>query len=345
MIELSRHIEALLLTHDLVIVPGLGGFVARRAPARYVADESLFLPPLRTIGFNPALTFNDGLLVQSYMAVYESTYPDTLRMIEEAVDELKNKVLAGEEVLLHGIGTLSASLDGPLRFSPCEAGAVSPSLYGLGSFVAETIGGTTHRQHRRRQVARRRLRTAARRTRQAWHAASGYVTAAVVALLFYFAWAQPLATDQAGGQSLGAAINPTGLPAPHNNINEKIAKPAVAASKTKAEAPQLLPVEASKEAAKPAEKPSEHKANPASSKTEAQGRYTLVLVSQVPMSKAEAYAAEMREEGLTEANAFAKGKMVRVIYGRYADEAEARSQLNQLKRHSERFADAWVLAL
>ena len=157
MIELSRHIEALMLTHDLVIVPGLGGFVARCAPARYMADESLFLPPLRTIGFNPDLTFNDGLLVQSYMAVYESTYPDTLRMIEEAVDELKNKLLAGEDVQLHGIGTLSASLDGPLRFTPCEAGVVSPSLYGLGSFVTTATDSVPHRQHRRRQPHPRRI--------------------------------------------------------------------------------------------------------------------------------------------------------------------------------------------
>lgn len=345
MIELSRHIEALLLTHDLVIVPGLGGFVARRAPARYVADESLFLPPLRTIGFNPALTFNDGLLVQSYMAVYESTYPDTIRMIEEAVDELKNMVLAGEEVQLHGIGTLSASLDGPLRFTPCEAGAVSPSLYGLGSFVADTIGSVAHRPHHRRLVARRHLRTAARRAKQTWQAASGYVTAAVVALLFYFAWSQPLATDQAGGQSLGAAITPTGLPAPHTVKTDKPAPMSAQTSGRKADVPRLVPVEAPKQATPTAEAATEDQTKSAHSANDAKGRYTLVLVSQVPMSKAEAYAAEMREEGLTEANAFAKGKMVRVIYGRYADEAEARAQLSQLKRHSERFADAWVLAL
>ena len=345
MIELSRHIEALMLTHDLVIVPGLGGFVARCAPARYMADESLYLPPLRTIGFNPDLTFNDGLLVQSYMAVYESTYPDTLRMIEEAVDELKNKLLAGEDVQLHGIGTLSASLDGPLRFTPCEAGVVSPSLYGLGSFVTTATDSVPHRQHRRRQVARRRLRTAARRTKQVWHAASGYVTAAVVALLFYFAWSSPLASDQAGNQSLGAAINPTCLPTLHHSQCDKTANKPATVAHNKADKPRLLSAEAVKPAAEPAKPSAKHNAPTSAVTPEAEGRYTLVLVSQVPMHKAEAYAADMREEGLTEARAYAKGKMVRVVYGRYASEAEARDQLTQIKRHSERLADAWVLAL
>lgn len=42
MIELSRHIESLMLKHDCVIVPGLGGFVTQYVPARRVDDEQLF---------------------------------------------------------------------------------------------------------------------------------------------------------------------------------------------------------------------------------------------------------------------------------------------------------------
>ena len=71
MIELSQHIEVLLLENDCVIVPGLGGFVAHYTPAIQV-EENVFLPPTRTIGFNPQLKLNDGLLVQSYMAVYDT---------------------------------------------------------------------------------------------------------------------------------------------------------------------------------------------------------------------------------------------------------------------------------
>ena len=53
MIELSRHIENLLLKHNCVIVPQLGGFVTQYVPARYISEEQIFLPPYRSVGFNP----------------------------------------------------------------------------------------------------------------------------------------------------------------------------------------------------------------------------------------------------------------------------------------------------
>lgn len=62
MIELAQHIEVLLLENDCVIVPGLGGFVAHYTPAMRVAEENVFLPPTRIIGFNPQLKMNDGYL-------------------------------------------------------------------------------------------------------------------------------------------------------------------------------------------------------------------------------------------------------------------------------------------
>src|SRR5699024_11270585 len=85
MIELAQHIEVLLLENDCVIVPGLGGFVAHYTPAMRVAEENVFLPPTRIIGFNPQLKMNDGLLVQSYMAVYDTDFSDATRIVEKEV--------------------------------------------------------------------------------------------------------------------------------------------------------------------------------------------------------------------------------------------------------------------
>lgn len=79
MIELAKHIEVLLLDNDCVIVPGFGGFVTHYIPATRIAEENLFLPPTRIIGFNPSLTMNDGLLAQSYASVYDTTFPDATK--------------------------------------------------------------------------------------------------------------------------------------------------------------------------------------------------------------------------------------------------------------------------
>ena len=62
MIDIAQHIEYLLMRHDCVVVPGLGAFLVNDEPARYVAETHSFLPPSRTIGFNPEVRHNDALL-------------------------------------------------------------------------------------------------------------------------------------------------------------------------------------------------------------------------------------------------------------------------------------------
>ena len=134
MIELDRHIEILLLSNDCVIIPGLGGFMAHHVSARYDEKEHLFLPPLRTLGFNPQLKMNDSLLVQSYVEAYDLSYPEALRRIEDEVDELKQHLENEGTYELNDIGVLAVNDDGNYIFSPCEAGILTPELYGLGTF-------------------------------------------------------------------------------------------------------------------------------------------------------------------------------------------------------------------
>ena len=139
MIELDRHIEILLLNNDCVIVPGLGGFMTHHVEARYDADDQMFLPPLRTLGFNPQLTMNDSLLVQSYIEAYDISYPEALRRIESEVEELKQHIDAAGCYELNDIGVLSMNEEGKYLFTPCEAGILTPALYGLSSFEMKPI--------------------------------------------------------------------------------------------------------------------------------------------------------------------------------------------------------------
>ena len=132
-IELERHIEILFLSNDCVIVPGLGGFMAHNINARYEEREHLFLPPLRTLGFNPQLNINDSLLVQSYIEAYDISYPEALQRIEGEVEELRQHLQNEGSYELNDIGTLALNEDGNYVFSPCEAGILTPVLYGLTS--------------------------------------------------------------------------------------------------------------------------------------------------------------------------------------------------------------------
>ena len=135
MIELSRHIESLLLDNDCVIVPELGGFIAHYQPAYYVEAERIFLPPTRKVGFNPQLTMNDGLLAQSYMQVYHMDYSDAMNRISENVNALKDVLSQEGSVELHGIGVLRHNIYDEYEFQSIESGLLSPSLYGLDAFT------------------------------------------------------------------------------------------------------------------------------------------------------------------------------------------------------------------
>lgn len=132
--ELSRHIEVLLLENDCVIVPGLGGFIAHNKAAEFKDSANVFCPPLRTIGFNPQLTINDGLLAQSYMQSYDTDFPDASRKIESVVSQIKESLYKNGQAELDNIGTLYYTMAGTYGFEPYNNAFFSPSLYGLGSF-------------------------------------------------------------------------------------------------------------------------------------------------------------------------------------------------------------------
>lgn len=139
MIELAQHIEVLLLENDCVIVPGFGGFVAHYASAVRVEEENIFLPPTRTIGFNPQLKMNDGILVQFYMAVYDTNFPDATRMVEQEVEELIAVLHEEGKTDLGNIGEIRYTIHNTYEFIPYDNKITTPYLYGLDSFEMKDL--------------------------------------------------------------------------------------------------------------------------------------------------------------------------------------------------------------
>ena len=139
MIELAKHIEVLLLENDCVIVPGLGGFIAHNRQAELKESEDLFSSPARTIGFNPQLVMNDGLLVQTYMQAYNTDFPDATRKIEKIVSALKEQLYQKGEVLLPNVGTLYYTMNGTYVFEPSADTFFTPYLYGLDTLTLSPL--------------------------------------------------------------------------------------------------------------------------------------------------------------------------------------------------------------
>lgn len=355
MIELSRHIESLLLAHDCVIVPGLGGFVAHYVPARRIDEEQLFLPPCRSVGFNQQLCINDGLLVQSYMQAYDTSYPETVKLIEDAVARLKEQIEEEGSFELSGIGTLSSGMGGNYSFVPCEAGLLSPDLYGLDSIVIGTVSKSALQTEVASEGAAphaRKLhlkRTEREYTFSISKEIVNYVAAAVVAVFFYFLWATPISHVEGQGMQQAASVYEQLFAEPDAAEPARPTIPAVASVTANKNTEMAVPVANPKPVAVPSvveksapSQPEQAEDRTAGVQQQAKGTYTIVLASAISQGNAEKFSEKLKKEGL-DAAPYRRGRMVRVVSGSYPTEAEAHAALVKLRKHDEAFAEAWVM--
>ncbi len=105
--NLAQHIESLLIQHECVIVPGLGGFVTYRDKAS-IRNNQLYAPAQR-VRFNHLLTYHDGLLAESYMQDRHIDYTAAIEAIKTDVKQITTLLNLGNTFILGRIGALSLS--------------------------------------------------------------------------------------------------------------------------------------------------------------------------------------------------------------------------------------------
>ena len=332
MIELERHIEILLLDNDCVIVPDLGGFMAHHVDARYDEQDNMFVPPIRTLGFNPQLKMNDSLLVQSYIEAYDLSYPEALRRLEEEVTELRAHLETDGEYMLNGIGRLHLNEEGNLEFEPCEAGILTPELYGLSAFPMTPLED----RHQASQAVSEAAAIPDERPitiKMSWLRNAVAVAAAVVAFLMI---GTPVSnSDKVGDVQQSAFIRsvmPSGETASARH-HRPSPSPADIPSPTAAEDTRAAAV------AEPVA--------PVAPVADATSGFCIVMASQVTERNAQTFVDQIREKGYGEARIVVSGnnKIRRVVYGSYASNAEASEALKQLRSESRLFRETWIMEL
>lgn len=360
-IEIERHIEILLLDNDCVIVPGLGGFTAHHVEARFDESDDVFLPPLRTLGFNQQLKINDSLLVQSYIEAYDISYPEALRRIEGEVEELRQRLANDGYYEMTDIGVLEMNEDGNIIFTPCEAGILTPELYGLSSFemqplmAEESTTSASSTQVQKPNVEPTPITTTvfdqvgqkeetsandagqdtdtdedAEKTiciKVSWLRNAG-IAAAVALLLFFVIFPMShsglknVNIGDFNGTSFFSKLMPKD--SQMNNIN---------ISEIKASAK-----DSSRQSVKDSVKDSIKGIEPkVKSDT-----FCIVLASCIPQKNAERYVEQLHKKGFDKAYAMVNNKMVRVIYGNYTSETDAYNDLQKIRSKDE-FEQAWIL--
>ena len=355
-IEIERHIEILLLDNDCVIVPGLGGFTAHHVEARYDDADGVFVPPLRTLGFNPQLKINDSLLVQSYIEAYDICYPEALRRVESEVEELWQHLNNDGSYEMTDIGILEINEEGNIEFTPCEAGILTPYLYGLSSFEMSPLAvepqETQEAEAKTVNAAPTPITTTVFDTPKTEKDENtsdiededdeekticikvsllrnvGIAAAAVIAFLLVFTpishtGLKNVTMGDFNGTSFFSKLMPKD--SQMNKIDITVAKASVKDTVVKNVAPKLK-VDTVKASAP--------KAN--------EDTFCIVVASSIPQKNADKYVEQLHKRGLNEAYTYVNNYMVRVIYGNYASENEAYNALQKVRDNAE-FENAWIL--
>lgn len=396
--ELTRHIESLLLDNDCVILPQFGGFVTNHVPARWIEEENLYLPPYRTIGFNPQLKINDGLLVQSYMLTHDATFPEATRLVEAAIDSLSEELYKEGLVKLHGIGTLRRTIIGEYQFDSTEDGVITPAFYGLGSVgikplalfekeqEAQTIADVVRTEEENSPVIENKNRTITIKIRHEWITNAVAVAAAIFLFFFlstpvgntyieeenYASLGNIRVFEQVQKESMLTTLMtaPNTADTPVQKVTEKSvvkkseAKPKETVSKEEESmikthstpsskpvnpitkettTPQTTPAQVSQPVsakiveAKPA--PAKVASVTSSPKTPV---YNVIIASVPAESDAQPTIQDLAAKGYPGAFLVKGGGRFRIALKAHKTEAEAYSQVNELKQNGV-FKDAWVL--
>ena len=378
--ELARHIDVLLLENDCVIVPGLGGFIAHNKAAEFKDSANVLCPPVRTIGFNPQLIINDGLLAQSYMQAYDTDFPDASRKIESVVSQIKDSLYKNGQAELENIGTLYYTMAGVYGFEPYQNAFFSPSLYGLGSFsisplselkpvkettvepriMIETVPSCEEdikEKTKQRHIIKR----------MAEHAVG--IAAAVILFFVLSVPVENTYLDNSSYASLGAEtmldairsksmattsletkdIKQNNATNRRNNVNtlRPVAVKSVKVEKAEPKASKevkALPAVAKKEVIKAESVKAETKSTKEVQKSNsAQNKGLFVIVSSLQtMQDAEKELAKFKKQGYEEATILTSDNRYRIALYRYTDKAKAYEKINELRK-DEQFKTAWLL--
>lgn len=175
--KINHHIKTLLSTHDCVIIPNFGAFIADYSPA-VVTDEKSTIPG-KDILFNRNLTRNDGLLINALLEEDDLDYPQAKQEVERYVIAINAALAKGEKINLEGVGELMLDEAGFIQFIADESNSCLLDSYGLEPITLEKI-----KSQEMPPVEKAQRKTLNRSTRIVMRVAS---VAAVVALLLIFA--------------------------------------------------------------------------------------------------------------------------------------------------------------
>jgi hypothetical protein len=130
----------LLVTHNCVIIPGFGGFIAKTESASIDRVKGVMTPPRKSLLFNRQLINNDGLLVNEVSRREAKSYAESLITVDATVSDWKKQLSSGLPVEIDRVGKLYLDNAGHVAFEQDRYFNLLMASYGMGSvqFVPES---------------------------------------------------------------------------------------------------------------------------------------------------------------------------------------------------------------
>lgn len=132
--KIFSHIAYLLTKHECVILPGVGAFIVYYSATKYTEGGEVLIAPQRTLGFNPELQHNDGLLAGSLMRAEQISYEEANRLVLQFCQEFNDTLISKGSFRIPLVGMFSRT-DETLLFTPAKTElSTNALLYGFTNF-------------------------------------------------------------------------------------------------------------------------------------------------------------------------------------------------------------------
>ncbi len=324
MIDISRHIEYLLLEHDSVNVPQLGLFQTIYESSKWCKEENLLLPPYRSVFFQQDENCNGELFISSLASRLKSSRTEVLLKYTEYIDNVKQELKENGAVELGGIGTLVYE-NKEIILLPCQAGVASPSLYGLDAICQPMLEcstiGTTEKNNEARLTS---VHTDGNNiTISINRNIFNYAAAILIAVCAFFSFSQPTVNTNYGKPEMAEVkyFMPYHLQS-SSTITEKKSEIKIEESVNNniEEETEIVDVNDSEE-------------------------YAIVLASMVSQNNANDYIKNLNSRGYNaEVRTFSN--MRRVIISGFKTREEAQNKIQEMRNNNAKeFKSIWTLKL
>ena len=117
MYTLEAGIVDLLMKHNCVVVPGFGGFIGKKIPAKLDSASGILVPPSKQFLFNINLIENDGLVLHYIAAKSAVDYFSAEKFVGQKIEEWKNDLQHGRSVTIPKLGIIQKNVNGTMEFT------------------------------------------------------------------------------------------------------------------------------------------------------------------------------------------------------------------------------------